>query len=45
MVLTQHTGPRTELIPLHTNLLDHAVAGSELAYGDRAYPIDRPPPT
>jgi hypothetical protein len=46
IVPAPHFGPRANLIVLHLNLRDHAMAGSELASGgDRAYPIDRPPPT
>ena len=38
-------GLRAELSDLHVSLLAHAIAGSELANGgERAYPVDRPPP-
>ena len=37
---------RTAWFDLHTKLFGHAIASSELAEGgDRAYPVDRPPPT
>lgn|GEM_PF-2097337 len=44
-MLAHILGLRTELFDLHRNLLDKAIASSELANGsERAYNIDRPPP-
>jgi hypothetical protein len=43
-VFARHLGLRTEFDDLHPDLLDHAIARTVMAFGDRAYPIDRPPP-
>jgi hypothetical protein len=45
MDLDRQLGIRAELSDLHISLFAHAIASSELAHGgERAYPVDRPPP-
>ena len=45
IVAKLHPKHRTGLFELHRDLLDRAIASSELANGgERAYPVDRPPP-